>query len=160
MNISSEQLNNFVQDLCSILQQSYWDRPNWKELKTPVTQLCESIAVYVEYLSIKNKKAKSNHKSPTPVRDLGSNLRIKLIPVADCDIPTSLTTINDRICDNPEYIYLHFLSKLCSPRSSEKAPFYQYSRIQWTVFSVYTFGIFTWGQCGKYALPLEGTKWK
>ena len=39
-NISSDQLNNYVQDLCTILNRSYWDRPQWNELKSPVTQLC------------------------------------------------------------------------------------------------------------------------
>ncbi len=109
LNISSDQLNDFVHDLCTLLQHSYWQRPHWNELKLPVTELCESIAGYVEYLSIKNKRTKLNHRSPTPVRELGDNIRLKFIPVADCNIPTSLAPINECLRESPEYAYISLM---------------------------------------------------
>jgi hypothetical protein len=73
-NISSDQLQSFVEDLSMILDCSYWERLQWKKLKSSVIQLCDSLASYVEYLSQKNKRTKLNHQSPTPVRDISDNL--------------------------------------------------------------------------------------
>ena len=109
-NISSDQLNGFVQDLCSILQRTYWDRQQWRELKLPVTELCESIAGYVEYLSMKNKRSKTNHRSPTPVREMGDNLRLKFLPKSDCSIPKQLRPIDAWTRENPEYTYLPLMT--------------------------------------------------
>ena len=66
----------------------------------PVAQLCESIASYVDYFAIKNKRAKQNHQSPTPVRKLDSNIRLKLIPMAETNIPISMQPIDNAICKN------------------------------------------------------------
>ncbi len=112
VNICSDNLNGFAQDLCTILHHSYWDRPHWRELKLPVTQLCESIASYVDYLAMKNKRAKQNHRSPTPVRELGSNIRLKLLPVAETDIPISLQPIDNAICGNSAYSYVPLMDYL------------------------------------------------
>ena len=104
-NLSSDQLNGFVQDLCTILQHPYWDREQWKELKSSVTELCESLAGYVEYLQMKNKRSKINHRSPTPVRELGENIRLKFLPKADT-IQEQLQPINSLIHEKPSYTCL------------------------------------------------------
>lgn len=78
----------------TILQRTYWDRQQWKELKLPVTELCKSVARCVEYLSKKNKKTKVNHHSPTPIREVVDNLRLKFLPKADCSIPEQLWPID------------------------------------------------------------------
>lgn len=104
-------LNTFAQDLCRILQHSYWERPHWKELKPSFVQLCESIAAYVDYLAMKNKRTKLNHRSPTPVRELGENLHIKFISAADNDsVPEVLHPINDYICGITEYTSVALLN--------------------------------------------------
>ncbi len=108
-NLSSDQLNGFVQDLCTILQQPYWDREHWKELKLPVIELCESLAGYVEYLRMKNKRSKINHRSPTPIRELGENIRLKFLPKADCGTQEQLQPINTWIHENPTYTYLSLM---------------------------------------------------
>lgn len=105
-NISSDQLNGFVQDLCTILHHDYWDRPNWKEIKPSITELCESLAAYVEYLSMKNKRAKANHRSPTPVRDLGENMKLKFLPLSDGVVEPILKPIDDLLVEKP--VYTHF----------------------------------------------------
>lgn len=67
-------------------------------------QLCESIAAYVDYLTKKNKRTRANHRSPTPVRDLGENIRLKFIPSAsDGKISELLIPLNDRICEVADY---------------------------------------------------------
>ncbi len=113
-HISSDQLNSFVQDLCVILHHGYWDRPNFREMKPSVTQLCESLARYVEYLSLKNKRAKIYHRSPTPVRELGENLRIKFVPASDIEIDSSLQSINDLLLEKPVYEYFSLVNHIPS----------------------------------------------
>ncbi len=105
-NISSMQLKSFVQELCTILDLCYWERPCWKELKVSVSQLCESLAAYVEYLTQKNKRVKLNHRSPTPVREVSSNLKIKYIPSTDLDILPPLKPIDILLCSQPMYTSL------------------------------------------------------
>jgi hypothetical protein len=106
-NISSDQLSSFAQNLCTILHHKYWDRPIWKEIKPSIITLCESLSSYVEYLTLKNKKAKVNHLSAVPVREVGENLRIKFLPAADFnDIHPSLLFINDIIQQKPEYEFI------------------------------------------------------
>ena len=114
VHISSEQLNYFVQDLCTILHHSYWDRLNWREIKPSITQLCESLAGYIEYLFMKNKRAKINHRSPTPVRELGENLRIKFLPASECEIHSSLQPMNDLLLEKPVYEYVSLVDHVPS----------------------------------------------
>ncbi len=104
-NISSDHLNGFVQDLCTVLRHDYWDRPNWFEIKPSITELSESLAGYIEYLSMKSKRAKINHRSPTPVRDLGDNLKLKFLPVSD-EVEPMLKPIDDVLSVKP--VYAHF----------------------------------------------------
>ena len=106
VNISSLQLESFVQDLCIILDSVYWERPHWKELKPSVSQLCDSIACYIEYLAQKNKRAKINHRSPTPVRQISSNLKVKYIPSTDSDVPPPLKPIDDLLRSQPLYSHV------------------------------------------------------
>lgn len=104
-NISSDHLNGFVQDLCTVLCHDYWDRPNWFEIKPSIAELSESLAGYIEYLSMKNKRAKINHRSPTPVRDLGDNLKLKFLPVSN-EVEPMLKPIDDVLSVKP--VYAHF----------------------------------------------------
>lgn len=101
-NISSEQMNGLIQDLCTILHHDYWDQPNWLEIKPSIMELSESLPGYIEYLSMKNKKAKRNHRSPTPVRDLGENL--KFLPVLD-EVEPMLKPIDDLLLVKPGHAH-------------------------------------------------------
>ncbi len=87
-NIANEEQPTYLlissMALCKIFaHQPYWDREQWKESKLPVTELCRSLAGYVEYLQMKNKRSKINHRSPTPIRELGENIGLKFLPKAD-----------------------------------------------------------------------------
>jgi len=94
-NMSSDHLRNCVSELLTLLQANPWERENWREFKLDVSNLASSISGYVEYLSQKNKVTKYNHSLPVPVRELSSNLRLKLIPVSKTNsvTPSSLHTI-------------------------------------------------------------------
>lgn len=126
-NISSDVLQAFVEDLCLILDSNYWERPHWKQIKPSVSQLCDGLASYVEYLSQKNKRAKINHRSPTPIRELSDNMKIKYfesIPESDVlqihkpiddllanQLPYSPLSIQEHIPDDPvkKYRFLNLL---------------------------------------------------
>ena len=109
-NLSSDQLQNFALSLSSILNQNYWDRPHWNiDLKPSVLQLCESLTSYVKYLADKNKRIKENHRSPTPIRELGSNLKLKFIAsngTSTSILPPQLQAIDELLIEKPVYTYV------------------------------------------------------
>ncbi len=106
-NISSDQLQDFVLDLSTMLENPYWERLNWKGLKLHFLQLCLSIAGYVEYLHQKNKLMKLVHKSPTPVRDLATNLKITFLSRSqDGPLHPELCAINELVSEKPFFVYV------------------------------------------------------
>ena len=63
---------------------------------------------------MKNKRAKINHRSSTPVRELGENLRIKFLPASECEIHSSLQPINDLLLEKPVYEYVSLVDHVPS----------------------------------------------
>lgn len=105
-NISSDQLQSFVGDLLVILDYGFWERPQWKKIKPSIIQLCDCLASYIDYLSKKNKQAKLNHRSPTPIREISENLKIKFINKCEVgdDIEPVLKPLDDVIVSKSPYI--------------------------------------------------------
>ena len=105
-NISADQLNEFSLDLSSNLHSSFWEKPQWNRLKHHFLQLSESLCSYSEYLSKKAKRMKLYHKSPTAVREMSENLKLKLLPPAVLRIlPSSLVPLDDVLRYKPDYQY-------------------------------------------------------
>ena len=99
-NISSDQLGDFALELSVLLRSSFWERCHWCDLKPHFTGLLHSLSSYQEYLVMKNKKAKANHRSPTPVRELADNLFMKLVYATDEQhVLPSLKPIDDQLKD-------------------------------------------------------------
>ena len=109
-NISSAQLQSFVEDLLVILEYSHWERPQWKTIKPSITELCNGLASYIEYLSQKNKRAKLNHRSPTPVREISDNLKISFVDCIDKDdVAPVLKPIDDLLVNESPYVPISLL---------------------------------------------------
>ena len=102
-NISADQLNEFSLDLSSNLHSSFWEKPQWNRLKHHFLQLSESLCSYSVYLSKKAKRMNLYHRSPTPVREMSENLKMKLLPPAV--LPSSLVPLDDVLRDKPDYQY-------------------------------------------------------
>ena len=74
-NLSLNQLNHMSKSLVAVLQEKAWGRDKWRDFKPDVLALAESLAVYAEYLSTKNKVMKMQHDSPNPVQKISQNIR-------------------------------------------------------------------------------------
>ena len=119
-NISSDQLQDFVLDLINILENSYWDRLPWKDLKTHFLLLCDCLTNYVDYLHQKNKKMKLVHRSPTPVRAFGNNLKMTFIQKVSSPVNLSFhTAVNESLNNKPCYEFVN-ISDLLPPDSVKK----------------------------------------
>ena len=90
INLSSVTLEHHARTLATCLQAMYWDAPSWKQFKTEVAQLAESLAGYVTYLAKKRKVVAENQSSETPVRSLSENTQLSYLPLAGT-IPSSLS---------------------------------------------------------------------
>ena len=78
-NISSEQLHEFALDITIMLNSNFFDRPEWINIRGELVSLSESLSAYARYLNQKAKRMNLYHRSPTPIRDLSSNLKLKFI---------------------------------------------------------------------------------
>ena len=81
-NLSAEVLQESALDLTAIMNESFWERPGWCELKQELLSLIQSLSGYIDYLAMKNKTMKLHHKSTTPVREIASNIHVKFLPMA------------------------------------------------------------------------------
>ncbi len=55
----------------------------------------------------KNKRAKLNHRSPTPIRDLGLNLKVSFIQAAvEEEVMPALKVIDEVLVNKPSYVYV------------------------------------------------------
>jgi hypothetical protein len=106
MNISSQQLQDYSLKLSTLLLKPYWERPPWPLLKSHFCDLMQSLSSYAEYLCRKNKYMKSNHRSPTPIRDVADNIHLKFLE--PCDDAYSLMppvkVLNDILFEKEEYV--------------------------------------------------------
>ena len=103
-NMSADCLRDFTLELSTILQLSLWERPDWIELKQTFSNLLMSLSTYVEYLTQKNKRVKSDHRSPTPVREISEHMILKFVNVSSSS-PTSpfLAAIEDGLANCQPY---------------------------------------------------------
>ena len=117
-NLSCDVLQEVALELSTLLNFSFWDKGKWPELKPHFQDLLGSLSSYVDYLVQKNKRMKVDHRSPTPVRDLSSNLHLKYI--ASCeetnDSPLALASIEDRLHDMQCFEVLHISNLLPTNR--------------------------------------------
>jgi len=117
--MSSDHLHHCVSELLILLQANPWERENWREFKQDVSNLASSISGYVEYLSQTNTVTKYNHTLPMPVRELSSNLQLKLIPISKTNsaTPTSLCNI-EKTLDNKSCFEFISANSLLPPSNS------------------------------------------
>ena len=118
-NMSSNALRDFALELSTILHFSFWDRPHWLELKPIFLSLLQSISSYVEYLITKNKKVKRDHRSPTPVRELSTNMYLKYIASTNSETLASLVGIERKV-ENCDFYELNFISELLPSDRTQK----------------------------------------
>ena len=111
-NISANTLNEFVLNLTLTLQYRFFERPQWFQLKTEILNLCESLSSYVNYLNQKNKRMKEYHRSPTPVRQLSSNLSLKLLLPMCGTVPPLLAAIDSLLLEKSDFEYESLMSIL------------------------------------------------
>ena len=69
-NLSSDSLREFSLELSTNLNYQFWDRPHWSELKPHFLLLLQSLSSYSDYLVRKNKRAMSDQRSLTPIREV------------------------------------------------------------------------------------------
>lgn len=105
-NVSSDQLREFSLDLSTLLLGNFWDRNGWRDIKQQLVDLLESLTSYSDHLIEKNKRAKINHRSPTPVRELSENMHLKFLPPSDEPVPAALQVIDELLQSHAEYKYL------------------------------------------------------
>ena len=112
-NISAEQLHEFALDITIILHCDFFDRPEWIEFKDEIISLSESLSSYARYLNQKAKRMNLYHRSPTPIRELSSNLKLKFI-LPSVVPPPSLHHIDAVLVSKSEYEYESFTHLLPS----------------------------------------------
>ena len=103
--MSADVLRDFAVRLSLILNENYWDREHWIDIKQHFVDLSSSLASYSDYLINKNKKTKGNHRSPTPIRELSEHLHLKFLPTSSTSLPASLQSINDLVTNLTIYTY-------------------------------------------------------
>lgn len=112
-NLSREKLHTYASTLYTTLQANLWEKEGWCNLKHDVTQLAQSLAQYVEYLSQKNVAMKVHHASPTPAHELSDNLRLKFIHKSTTTQP-SLMSIEEAMKAKGDYEYVYISDLLPS----------------------------------------------
>jgi hypothetical protein len=78
-NLSADALEQFLLDLSVVLNENYWERDGWCDMKLLIISLSSSISGYIDYLRSKNKRMLLCHRAPTPVRELSEHLRIRFL---------------------------------------------------------------------------------
>jgi hypothetical protein len=105
-NISADVLCDFAISLSLILNENYWERNHWMNIKQHFLDLCSSLSSYSDYLVSKNKKSKENHKSSTAIREFSEHLHLKFLsPSSSMCLPSSLQAIDDLVLNLPTYTY-------------------------------------------------------
>ena len=120
-NISCDQLQEFALGLTTVLQENYWDREHWSVIKPYFLILSQSLDNYADYLCQKNKRMKINHRSPTPVRELSANLKVKFI-APSVNTSSLLQPVEDSLSEKSPYEYVFItplLYLLILPRNTE-----------------------------------------
>ncbi len=114
-NMSSDSLQDFSLELSTILQFSFWDRPGWAELKPDVNSLLLSLYSYSDYLVQKNKRIKSDHHSPTPIREFSEHLQLEYISSTSSQlVPPNLMAIDEYMINQELYEATHISTLLPS----------------------------------------------
>lgn len=112
-NMSADQLRDFAVCLSLVLNENYWNRAHWMELKPHFADLRRSLCSYSDYLIQKNKKVKENHR---PVRELSEHLQLKYLPPSSnpTSLPEPLQCIDDLVASLPIYKYVSINDQLPS----------------------------------------------
>ena len=114
-NLSINELQEFTLDLSVILDESYWDREGWCDFKQLVLALLQSLIGYIQYLSSKNKAVRLHHKSPTPVREISNNLRVRFLsPSCVADSNLHFKDIGESLIDVPFYEHVDITNSFSS----------------------------------------------
>ena len=116
-NMSSDALRDFVLELSTILHFSFWDRPHWLQLKQILS--LQSISSYVGNLITNNKKVKRDHRSPTPVWELSTNMYLKYIASTNGETLISLVGIERKV-ENCNFYEPNFISELIPSDRTQK----------------------------------------
>ena len=120
-NISAEQLHEYALEITLMLHIHFFDRAEWLSFKGELILLSESLSAYARYLNQKAKRMKLYHKSPTPIRELSSNLKLKFILPSLVPQPL-LSQIDDVFQRKADYEY-ESLTHLLPTDSTQKHHF-------------------------------------
>ena len=103
-NMSSSTLTCLSSALFDCLQGPYWERDNWREFKTDVETLAESLSKYSEYLQQSCKKILFIQSRLLPVRHVAENVNFQFLPVCSC--PECLSDLHIHLGALSDYEHL------------------------------------------------------
>ena len=115
-NLSSDVLRDLALDLSMVLNNAFWEREQWTEIRPHFNELLLCISSYCDYLVMKNKRVKEDHRSPTPVREISQNIHIKYLSSSERSVMPLLKSVEDRITDLPLYQFFLITDLLPSDR--------------------------------------------
>ena len=119
-NMSGSVLKSISSHLFDCLQGMYWDRENWRELKTDVEKVAQALANYASYLQKSCKKTLLNQTRTSPVRQLSDSLTFQFLPVCSANTSSSLTSeLCERLNECSDYEYLQ-VEQYCPTQSMLK----------------------------------------
>lgn len=152
-NLSGEVLQQAAVDLSVIMNERFWERSGWCDMKQEVVSLIQSLTGYVEYLERKNKLMKLHHKSSTPVREISNNIHVQFLPTTD-DPNDEFNQLEEKLMNSDYYNYI----SLSDYRSCKKISQSKKFNSTWTCVSCGYVYVFIRQQCRKLELYMESSK--
>ncbi len=121
--MSGSVLKCLASHLFHCLQEPYWDRENWTELKPAVEKVAQCISGYTAYLEKSCKKVMLNQSTTSPVREISDNLTFQFLPRCStcCSIVKNLC---NQLEKTTEYEYVA-IEDYCPAEPSTKHCFFQ-----------------------------------
>ena len=80
-SMARDVLVSHSQSLFRVLQQAFWNRPEWVELRSAVQQLAQSLASYADHLVDKRIRMQAVHSAEEVVRNIGDSLSVRFTGV-------------------------------------------------------------------------------
>lgn len=80
-SMARDVLISYSQSMFRVLQQAFWNRPEWVEFKSAVQQLAQSLASYADHLIDKRIRMQAVHSAEEVVRSIGDSLSVRFTGV-------------------------------------------------------------------------------
>ena len=121
-NLSSNPLKALSHSLFSVLQGNYWKRDPWQEFRKEVESLAGSIAQYVDYLDMQNKKMTLKHMSEVPVRSIADTITVTYVKATTSTTFPLFREVDATLEGMQEYEYV-FLNDLLPDEPKKRYDF-------------------------------------